>query len=68
MYHFENFIRMSRQEQRIRLDGKLPSLEGFWSYRLGSSAVHVTLAVNELSLKIFIVVQAQRFARMKVRN
>lgn len=40
-------MEMSEEEQRLRLSGTIPSVEGFWEYRLGSSAVCVTLAVNE---------------------
>lgn len=47
MDHMEDFLEMSRLEQVLRLQGTIPSMEEFWSYRLGSSAVHVTLAVNE---------------------
>lgn len=47
MDHMEDFLEMSRLEQLLRLKGTLPSMEDFWSYRLGSSAVHVMLAVNE---------------------
>lgn len=45
--HFEYFVDMTKQEQVLRLQGRILSLEDFWSYRLGSSAVHVTIAVNE---------------------
>lgn len=38
---------MSEKEQRLRLTGAVPSIEEFWEYRMGSSAVFVTLAVNE---------------------
>jgi hypothetical protein len=41
------FMEMSEQEQRMRLDGAIPSVEEFWRYRLGCSAVPVCLAVNE---------------------
>lgn len=41
-----DFLEMSQREQVIRLRG-VPTMEEFWSYRLGSSAVYVTLAVNE---------------------
>lgn len=40
-------MEMSEREQRLRLDDVVPSAEEFWGYRLGSSAVGVTLAVNE---------------------
>lgn len=47
MDHMEDFLEMSQLEQVLRLRGTLPSVEEFWSYRLGSSAVHVMLAVIE---------------------
>ena len=47
MDHLEDFLDMSQQEQMLRLRGTLLSIEEFWSYRLGSSAVHVTIAMNE---------------------
>ena len=47
MTRFEEFLDMTQQEQNLRLRGTLPSLEEFWSYRLGSSAVHVMIAINE---------------------
>ncbi|KAL9036761.1 MAG: hypothetical protein Q9214_005996, partial [Letrouitia sp. 1 TL-2023] len=47
MDHMEDFLEMSRLEQVLRLQGTLPSVEEFWSYRLGTSAVHIMLAVNE---------------------
>ncbi|KAL8920047.1 MAG: hypothetical protein Q9172_004677 [Xanthocarpia lactea] len=40
---------MSRLEQALRLRGTIPTVEEFWSYRLGSSAVHITLAMNEFA-------------------
>ena len=43
------YISMSEQEQRLRLSGAIPSLEEFWRYRLGSSALDVLLALNEFS-------------------
>ena len=43
------FMRMSEHEQRLRLSGTVPSVEDFWRYRLGSSAVPVCLAFNEYS-------------------
>ncbi len=43
------FMDMSEQEQRLRLAGSIATLEEFWRYRLGSSAVAVCLALNEFS-------------------
>ncbi|KAL8833601.1 MAG: hypothetical protein Q9170_004184 [Blastenia crenularia] len=41
------YVDMSQCEQSIRLSKKLPTVDEFWGYRLGSSAVCVTLAINE---------------------
>jgi hypothetical protein len=43
------FMDMSEREQRLRLSGAIPSIDEFWRYRLGSSAVTVCLALNEFS-------------------
>lgn len=43
----EHFLDMSRQEQMLQQKGTLPSLEDFWFYRLGTSAVNVVIAVHE---------------------
>lgn len=37
----------SEVEQRLRLDGRIISLDEFWRFRLGSSAVPVVLCINE---------------------
>lgn len=51
MVDMEQFIEMTKTEQMLRLRGTLPSLEEFWSYRLGSSAVPVIIAMNEYVLE-----------------
>jgi hypothetical protein len=43
------FMDMSEHEQRLRLSGAIPSVDEFWRYRVGSSAVPVCLACNEFS-------------------
>jgi hypothetical protein len=43
------FMNMSGQEQHLRLSGTIPSIEQFWSYRLGSSAIPVCISLNEFS-------------------
>ena len=43
------FLRMSSTEQSLRLSGTIPTLDTFWQYRLGSSAVSVCLALNEFA-------------------
>ncbi|KAF2008694.1 terpenoid synthase [Aaosphaeria arxii CBS 175.79] len=45
----EFFMEMSEREQILRLSGGIASMEEFWEYRLGSSAVTVCLALNEFS-------------------
>ena len=47
MDHIDHYVDTARQEQMLRLHGTLPSLEEFWSYRTGFSAVHSLLALNE---------------------
>lgn len=47
MKEITTFVEMSRREQVMRLNRKVPSIDEFWEYRLGSSAVCVTLAINE---------------------
>jgi hypothetical protein len=42
-------VDMSGQEQHFRLSGTIPSIEEFWRYRLGSSAVTVCIALIEFS-------------------
>lgn len=43
------FMDMSEEEQRLRLSGSIASLDEFWRFRTGSSAVPVCLALNEFS-------------------
>ena len=47
MDHLSYYIDMAREEQMFRLHGTLPSLEEFWSYRKGTTAVHSVIALNE---------------------
>ena len=47
MDHISHYIDMVQEEQMLRLRGKLPSLKEFWSYRIGASAMHPTIALNE---------------------
>ena len=42
-----NFTDMTKQEQRFRIAATVPSIEEYFEYRLGSSAVGIMLAVNE---------------------
>jgi len=43
----KTFMDMTEREQLLRVKGAVPSVEEFMEYRLGSSAVNVTLAINE---------------------
>jgi hypothetical protein len=43
------FMNMSGQEQHLRLSGTIPSIDEFWRYRLGSSAIPVCISLNEFS-------------------
>lgn len=42
------FMEKSAVEQRLRLSERVTTIEEFWQYRLGTSAVRVVLAINEL--------------------
>ena len=44
------FMLASENEQRSRLDGKIPTLEEYWSFRLGTSAVYIGSAAGEYSI------------------
>ncbi|KAB8208745.1 isoprenoid synthase domain-containing protein [Aspergillus parasiticus] len=45
------FMVTSHMEQKAKLEGHIPSLEGYWRVRMGTSAVGVICAVNEYSLR-----------------
>lgn len=47
MIHCEEYVNMTRQEQVLNRRKTLPSVEEFWSYRLGSSAGHIVVALTE---------------------
>ena len=55
--HMRTFMDMTELEQRLRLKRTVPSIEEYWGYRLGSSAVNVTLAVNESAPRQFSVLR-----------
>ncbi|KAF2110741.1 isoprenoid synthase domain-containing protein [Lophiotrema nucula] len=42
-------ITMAEKEQRLRLSQQVPTLEEFWQYRLGASAVYLCLVFQEFS-------------------
>ena len=41
------FMEKSEVEQRLRLQGSMISVEDFWKFRFGTSAVRVVLCLNE---------------------
>ncbi|TAQ83097.1 hypothetical protein B7494_g8579 [Chlorociboria aeruginascens] len=43
------FMRMSKREQDIRLQGKLPSLDQYWEFRMGTSAVYIGVSMGEFA-------------------
>lgn len=47
MAQIDLFVEMCGVEQRIKLSGKLPSLESYYCCRTGASAVTVLLAIHE---------------------
>ncbi|KAH7324237.1 isoprenoid synthase domain-containing protein [Stachybotrys elegans] len=46
----ERFMRASEVEQLGRLRGEIPTLDEYWSFRLGTSAVYIGSAVGEYSM------------------
>jgi hypothetical protein len=47
MHELTRFLEQTRKEQRFRLLNQIPSLEEYWSFRMGSSAVGLVVAVQE---------------------
>ncbi len=47
LVEMEVFMETSELEQKTRLNDTLPTVESYWSCRMGTSAVGVCLAVNE---------------------
>ena len=47
-----NFVEGSQHEQSMHLNNKVPSIAEFWEYRLSSSAIFVTLAINEYATEL----------------
>lgn len=47
------FIDMSQVEQGIRLRKEIPCVDEYWRYRLGTSAVRVTLGLIESVSPVF---------------
>lgn len=44
------FMACSEDEQRGRLQGHIPSLDEYWRFRLGTSAVYISSAVGEYAM------------------
>ncbi|RYP85752.1 hypothetical protein DL769_000926 [Monosporascus sp. CRB-8-3] len=44
------FMEASEIEQRFRLKGQIPTLEEYWAFRLGTSAVYIGSAAGEFSM------------------
>jgi hypothetical protein len=47
MGEMTQFLEHTKREQQTRLCGSLPSMKEYWSYRAGTSAVGVIVAVLE---------------------
>lgn len=47
MRELELYIKMTELEQRVQLSARLPSLELYNHYRMGSGAVGVLVAIHE---------------------
>ncbi len=47
------FLAKSQREQELRLSGKIPSIEEYWAFRMGTSAVGVGVAALEYGVFVF---------------
>ena len=47
MDHLELYADMCHEEQMLRSKSTLPTVEDYWRYRLGSSAIYVLITLNE---------------------
>jgi hypothetical protein len=41
------FLEHSKQEQQIRLSGRIPNVDEYWHFRMGTSAVGIAVAALE---------------------
>jgi len=55
----------SQLEQDHRLSGNLPTLEEYWTFRLGTSAVYIGTAVGEYSLSVRLPLHIMQSESMK---
>ncbi|KAI0468831.1 isoprenoid synthase domain-containing protein [Xylaria cf. heliscus] len=46
------FMDASEAEQRARLHGEVPTIEDYWAFRLGTSAVYIRSAAGEYSMGV----------------
>lgn len=49
-FEMARYMSKSKVEQQIRLRGEIPTIEEFWDYRMGTSAVNLCTAASEYSL------------------
>jgi hypothetical protein len=47
MHELTRFLEHTKREQRFRLLNQIPSVEEYWSFRMGSGAVGLVIAVQE---------------------
>jgi hypothetical protein len=47
MHELSRFVKQTDQEQQFRFRNQIPSMEEYWSFRMGSSAVGLVIAVQE---------------------
>ncbi|RYC58007.1 hypothetical protein CHU98_g8203 [Xylaria longipes] len=59
------FMSASQIEQKYRLMGHLPTLEEYWKFRLGTSAVYIGIASAEFSLGICLPALVMRSEPMR---
>lgn len=47
MAEMEHFMQQTGKEQKFRLQDRVPTVEEYWEFRQGASAVGVIVAVQE---------------------
>jgi hypothetical protein len=55
------YIETTQQEQECRLSGAIPTVEEYWVFRMGTSAVGVCLAVIEWVFPYLVIALAQTY-------
>lgn len=59
------FMKASEVEQRVRLRGEIPTIEEYWDFRMGTSAVYIGSAAGEYSMAAHLPLQVMESDAMR---